>query len=132
MSSTAIRVTLTMNPDTARSVLSILEHALREGDERIARQEGEFDQHAIDFHNSTKQSLERQVIDPIRDCFPPNVWGPADLVGWKVDFSCEPLAKDGPIRGLVTAVDKDNPLHVLVTSGMSEFSVHWGNCRVVV
>lgn len=130
MSST-IKVTLTMNPDTARSVLSILEHALRKGDERLARWEGKFDQHAIDFHNSTKQSLERQVINPIRDCFPPNVWGPGDLVGWKVK-----ITDDDPnvpeIVGTVTSVDPKNTAQVIVRSGMSDYTVHWGLCRVVV
>ena len=65
---TAIRVTLTMNPDTARSVLGILEHALQEGDAKVEVED--FDQFTIDHHNSTKDALERQVLGPIRDCFP--------------------------------------------------------------
>ena len=130
MSST-IKVTLTMNPDTARSVLSILEHALREGDQRLADKPDDFDQHAVDFHNSTKQALERQVINPIRDCFPPNVFGPGDLVGWKVTvIDGDPNVAD--IKGFVTSLDPKNTAQVIVRSGMSDYLVHWGLCHVVV
>lgn len=65
---TAIRVTLTMNPDTARSVLSILEGAFAEGDAKLETED--FDQFTIDHHNSTKDLVERQVLAPIRAGFP--------------------------------------------------------------
>ena len=59
-----------MNKDTARSVLGILGGALEEGDRNIADNPDTFDKFTIDHHNETKQSIERQVLDPIRDCFP--------------------------------------------------------------
>ena len=67
---TAIRVTLTMNPDIARSVLGILEHAMEEGDRTIADESQDFDQLTIDHHNSTKDLIERQVLALIRAGFP--------------------------------------------------------------
>ncbi len=128
--SNTIKVTLTMDPNTARSVLSIIEHALEEGDHKLELAPGDYDKSAVDFHERTKESLKRQVLDPLRDCFPPNVFGPADLIGWRVDFHCAPLR--ATIRGLVTGLDEKNKNNVVVTSGASEFDVHWGNCRVVV
>jgi len=67
---TAIRVTLTMDPDTARSVLSILEGALSDGDRNLAENPKVFDNFTVNHHNSTKDLIECQVLAPIRAGFP--------------------------------------------------------------
>ncbi len=68
--SKSIKVTLTMDPDTARSVLGILEHAIAEGDAKVELDKDRFDKSAVEFHERTKDQLERQVLAPIRSCFP--------------------------------------------------------------
>jgi len=67
--SDTIKVTLTMTPDTARSLLGIVDHAIATGDARVEDGE-EFSKDAEEFHVCTKDALERQVLGPIRDCFP--------------------------------------------------------------
>ena len=121
---TGIRVTLTLNPDTARSVLGILEHALAEGDAKLEVED--FDKYTIDHHNDTKDSIERQVLAPIRACFPPNVSGPEDLVGYDVRV----LDDGAPGDGKVMRRDPNSSAHVIVRQGITEWSVHWGLCRV--
>ncbi len=65
-----IKVTLTMTPDTARSVLGIIEGALARGDQNLESDSEQYDKSAVEFHKRTKEQLERQVLAPIRDCFP--------------------------------------------------------------
>lgn len=125
---TAIRVTLTMNPDTARAVLNIIEHALLEGDRRIEDNPASFDKFTLDCHEEHKDSIERQVLAPIRACFPPNVSGPEDLVGYDVRV----LDDGAPSDGKVMRRDPKSTAHVIVRQGITEWSVHWGLCRVVV
>lgn len=69
-----IKVTLTMDPDTARSVLNILEHAIAQGDQRLELDKDRFDKSAVEFHERTKDQLQRQVLEPIRACFPPKAY----------------------------------------------------------
>jgi hypothetical protein len=123
---TGIQVTLTMNPDTARSVLGILEHALAEGDAKLEVED--FDKFTVNHHKSTKDLIERQVLAPIRAGFPPNVSGPEDLVGWDVRV----LDDGAPSDGKVMRRDPKSSAHVIVRQGITEWSVHWGLCRVVV
>jgi hypothetical protein len=123
--SDTIRITLTMTPDTARSLLGIVDHAIAEGDRKVADGE-EFSKDAEEFHVCTKDALERQVLGPIRKCFPPHVKGPEDLVGWKVRV----LDDGAPSDGEVMRKDPDNTAHVIVRQGITEWSVHWGLCRV--
>lgn len=126
-----------MHKDTARSVLAVLEHALNEGDRKIAESHSdetdEWDKRIIAGHNETKKNIEHHVLEPIRRCFPPKVDGPVDLIGWKVEFGSEGLPGDGyKIEGLVVEVAKNNTAHVVVRVGIRDYDVHWGLCRVVV
>ena len=65
-----IKVTLTMDPDTARSVLGIIEHALATGDQNLECDAEQYDKSAVEFHEHTKDQLQRQVLEPIRNGFP--------------------------------------------------------------
>lgn len=65
-----IKVTLTMDPDTARSVLGIIEGALARGDQNLEMDAKQYDKSAVEFHERTKEALQRQVLAPIRACFP--------------------------------------------------------------
>lgn len=67
---THIKVTLTMTPDTARSVLNILKNAIAHGDQNLELEPGRYDQSAVEFHEQLKDSLNLQVLAPIEDCFP--------------------------------------------------------------
>ncbi len=67
--SKAITVTLTMDRDTARSVLGILEHAIAQGDAKVDEDKDQFGKDALEFHERTKDQLERQVLTPIRNGF---------------------------------------------------------------
>ena len=132
--SSAIRVTLTMNKDIARSVIGILEGALEEGDRNVAENPEKFDKFTVDFHNEIKDGITRYVLDPIHAEFPTDVLGPADLVGHKVFFPVEDRhGEEVKIEGLVTGVDPKSKANVRITvadGGNSErYSTHWLLCR---
>jgi predicted RNA-binding protein len=131
--SSAIRVTLTMSKDIARSLIGILEGALEEGDRNLADNPELFDKFTVQFHEEMKAGITRDVLDPIHAEFPTDVVGPADLVGHKVFFPVEVLGEEREVEGLVCEVDPKNKAHVIIANptgtGNLRYSTHWLRCR---
>jgi hypothetical protein len=131
--SSAIKVTLTMSKDTARSVLGILARVLEEGDRNMMDEPEKFDKLTIAFHNEIKANITRDVLDPIHAEFPADVLEPADLIGHKVFFPIYLREVETTVEGMVTACDSHNPAHVIIVDphciGNHSYSVHWLQCR---
>ena len=65
-----IKLTLDMDESTARVLLGIVSNALAQGDINIERDDSNFEEAVIDWHEAIKQSLQAEVLTPIRNAFP--------------------------------------------------------------